>query len=332
MFQISIENKPVAIVKEIDGGTIIFEVSRKTEDNALKVADGSTSDVGNTSYDGNAMVQFPLVWIYRYEDDDYLYEIISDIQWDSNYKAYAHTNSNGDIRPYCYYSMFSTVSNSKLRSFAGTNLNKTKTLQELLTYAKNNGSGWNIAYWSLKELIRTLMYVMSKSCNAKKFGYGVRDRGESYLVSNGTLNTKGQFFSYPSSICNPAKVFHSECIIGQQWLFVAGANVRSGVLYLKMTNEGNGYNWNSTDYQNMGTLPASGGGNIQEMSCSEYGMVPKTLASGNSTYFALRYFSVSKQNGSNTYLESFNTSAADIRDAESHNVYIWYASANLSYV
>ena len=39
MFQISIENKPVAIVKEIDGGTIIFEMSKQTEDNALKVVD-----------------------------------------------------------------------------------------------------------------------------------------------------------------------------------------------------------------------------------------------------------------------------------------------------
>ena len=34
-----IENKPVANIKEIDGGTIIFEVSKKTEDNALKVVD-----------------------------------------------------------------------------------------------------------------------------------------------------------------------------------------------------------------------------------------------------------------------------------------------------
>lgn len=34
-----IENKSVAIVKEIDGGTIIFEVSKKTQDNALKVVD-----------------------------------------------------------------------------------------------------------------------------------------------------------------------------------------------------------------------------------------------------------------------------------------------------
>ena len=34
-----IENKPVANVKEIDGGTIIFEVSNKTKDNALKVVD-----------------------------------------------------------------------------------------------------------------------------------------------------------------------------------------------------------------------------------------------------------------------------------------------------
>ena len=34
-----IENKPVAVVKEIDGGSIIFQVSKQTADNALKVVD-----------------------------------------------------------------------------------------------------------------------------------------------------------------------------------------------------------------------------------------------------------------------------------------------------
>ncbi|MBQ9487130.1 MAG: hypothetical protein IJU91_04915, partial [Selenomonadaceae bacterium] len=73
------DNKPCMLKSN---GTVDYYLDPNDYD---KKVDGSTSDVGNTSYDGNAMVQFPLVWIYRYEDDDYLYEIISDIQWDSNY-------------------------------------------------------------------------------------------------------------------------------------------------------------------------------------------------------------------------------------------------------
>ena len=37
--KLPIENKTVANVKEIDGGTIIFEMSQKTSDNASKVVD-----------------------------------------------------------------------------------------------------------------------------------------------------------------------------------------------------------------------------------------------------------------------------------------------------
>ena len=35
----AIDDNPVAIVKEIDGGTVIFDVSQKTNDNSLKVVD-----------------------------------------------------------------------------------------------------------------------------------------------------------------------------------------------------------------------------------------------------------------------------------------------------
>ena len=34
-----IEDRPVAMIKEIDGGTVIFEMSKQTNENALKVVD-----------------------------------------------------------------------------------------------------------------------------------------------------------------------------------------------------------------------------------------------------------------------------------------------------
>lgn len=34
-----IDDRPVAIIKEIDGGTVIFEMSKQTSENALKVVD-----------------------------------------------------------------------------------------------------------------------------------------------------------------------------------------------------------------------------------------------------------------------------------------------------
>ncbi|MBQ7630962.1 MAG: hypothetical protein IJS81_12255, partial [Selenomonadaceae bacterium] len=52
------------------------------------------------------MAQFPLVWVYRYEDDDYYYEIVAKYQPNENYKAYAHTDANGVVQDYFYHSLF----------------------------------------------------------------------------------------------------------------------------------------------------------------------------------------------------------------------------------
>lgn len=40
--------------------------------------DGTNSDIANPHYNGNAMAQIPLVWVYRYEDNNYLYTIIKE--------------------------------------------------------------------------------------------------------------------------------------------------------------------------------------------------------------------------------------------------------------
>ena len=112
-------------------------------DNYAYRKDMTASDVSNTSYDGNAMAQFPLGYIYRYEDDDYLYEILSNVQYDENYKAYAHTRMDGTIAPYFYWSLFggSTVS-SKLRSIKGQSRTASQNASTEVTLATANGTYW----------------------------------------------------------------------------------------------------------------------------------------------------------------------------------------------
>lgn len=88
------DNKPCMLRSN---GTVDYYLN--PNDYALK-EDGTASDVANTEYDGKAMAQIPLCWFYRYSEDGYNYEIVSDIQWDKNYKAYAHTRSEGSIAEY----------------------------------------------------------------------------------------------------------------------------------------------------------------------------------------------------------------------------------------
>ena len=90
-----------------------------------KKADGTASDIANTTYDGNAMAQFPRLYIKRYEDEEYEYEIVSNRQVDETYKAYAHTRADGSIAEYFYWSMFGgSGSASKIRSLSGQGLSR----------------------------------------------------------------------------------------------------------------------------------------------------------------------------------------------------------------
>ncbi len=124
----------------------------------------SDSDVANTEYEGNAMVQIPLIWVKRYEDDDYIYEIVSNVKWDKNYKAYAHTNASGQVKQYFYYSMFDgSGSSSSIRSLSSKTVSKSLTASQQIQGATANGTGWYIHTWSQRELIRTLCILLGKS-------------------------------------------------------------------------------------------------------------------------------------------------------------------------
>ena len=169
----------------------------KSDDYAYK-EDGTSSDVANTSYDGNAMAQIPLVWVSRYEKDGYEYEIISDIQYDETYKAYAHTREDGTIADYFFWSIFGGSGGvTKMRSLSGQSLANTLTAEQEITGCKANGDGWFIHTWSQRQLLRTLLVLMGKSTNTQAvFGNGNCRSGSDAgsLLKTGTLNTKGQFW------------------------------------------------------------------------------------------------------------------------------------------
>ena len=252
--------------------------------------DGANSDVANTSYDGNAMAQIPLCWVYRYEDDNYYYEIVSNEQFDENYKAYAHTRADGSIADYFYTSMFgASGSSSKLRSLSGQTLAQNLTLPQMVQGAQANGSNWNIDSWSRYCLIRTLLVLISKSLDTQSsFGGGYWTANASGLLPTGTLNDKGQFFGYNNET-QQVKCFHIEGLWSDQADRVLGLieNTDSFV-YVKMTPEGAGYQVDNVNGYFKTALSFTSkitAGFISKVSCSEYGMIPIAPDGSSSTYF-----------------------------------------------
>ena len=279
------DNKPCMLKFD---GTVDYYLN--PNDYSLK-ENGTTSDVANTSYNGNAMAQIPLCWVYRYEDEDYYYEIVSNIQWDDNYKAYAHTDANGNIKDYLYYSMFkASGSSAKTRSLSGQSFLHSLTIQQFYDATIANGSGWFPANWIQHELIRTLLILMCKSTDAQaSFGNG--DTRVPYstndFLSFGTLNDKGQFFGYNSNN-QQVKVFHIEGFWGSQNTKTIGLINNAGTVFVKLTPENGGYNvTNVNGYTNTNiTLPSlSSAAYITKVSCSEFGMIPIEASGGSSSTF-----------------------------------------------
>ena len=289
------DNKPCMVRSD---GTVGYYLD---PDNYDKKEDGTASDVSSSSYDGNAMSEFPLIWVYRYEDSEYQYEIVSDVQYDENYKAYAHTRADGSIAEHMYYSMFGgSGSATKIRSLAGQSLAQSLTAQQEITGATANGSGWYTHSWSQRELIRTLLTIMGKSTNTQAvFGNGNCHQSASSasaLLATGTLKGMGQFYGYNDST-HQVKVFHIEGFWGDQWDRVAGLINNSGTIYAKMTPEGTGYRITDvTGYTNTGiSAPSGSQAYISATSCSEFGMIPTAVSGSATTYFCDGYWANNSQ-------------------------------------
>ena len=279
------KNKPCMMKSN---GTIDYYLN--PNDYAYK-ENGTSSDIANTSYDGNAMASIPLCWVYRYEDDTYEYEIVSDIQYDSNYKAYAHTKADGTIADYFYWGIYggsNGSSTAKMRSLSGQTLSHDLTAEQEINSCKLNGSRWFTHTWSQKELLRTLLILMGKSTNVQKvFGNGnCRSGSNGSVLKSGTLDAKGQFYGTNANSSSQVKAFHIEKIWGDQWDRLAGLIYNNGNMYVKMTPEGNGYRINDVlGYTNTGIqITGSSGGYINKGVCSEYGFIPNTVSGSDSTY------------------------------------------------
>ena len=268
--------------------------------------DGTASDVANVEYDGNAMAQIPLVWVYRYEDEEYEYEIISDVKYDDNYFAYAHTRADGSIADYFYMSMFagSLYNTNQIRSLSGQAQSVNQSAETEIIECKQNGTAnWYTHTWSQRELIRTLLILLGKSTNIS----AVFGDGTSSMFTTGTLVKKGQFFG-----CNDGskevKVFHMEKFWGGRRDRVAGVLSNEGKIYVKMTPEDAGYKLdNVIGYSDTGLNTGISGGFITGMKCSKYGLIPITC-------------DASKQEG--TYYDGYASMSSPYYSNECYYLYV----------
>ena len=104
-----------------------------------KKIDGTPSDVGNLDFDGNAMMEWPLIW-YKFESgvsegEGYFY--VSNKQVDNTYHCWCNVNSENNIVEHFYTAIYNgIIRGNKLRSLSGYRL--TPTLAGVDAYSNTN--------------------------------------------------------------------------------------------------------------------------------------------------------------------------------------------------
>lgn len=267
-----------------------------------KKADGTDSDVADTSFFGNAMMGIPKAYTYaRNGGDGYIYHSIANYKVNDSYECYAHHDKNGAEIDYTYMPIFNgSVVSSVLRSISGLTPMNTQTGSTEITYATANntqGSVTNLWYTEVladRLLINELLLLMGKSTDTQTvFGNGHYTGGSSAssLLVSGTMNTKGLFWG-TNGTGSGVKVFGMENWWGNQWRRIAGWINASGTQKIKLTygtEDGStvsGYNTTGSGYISLSATPSgTSGGYISAMTCaSTYGVIPYKASGSSSTY------------------------------------------------
>ena len=263
-------------------GSVAYELDH---DDQTKKLDGTASDITSTAFAGNAMVEIKTIYIKRYEDGTKEYVILSDVAFDSSYKAYAHTNEQGNIKPAFYWRMFkgSNVS-SKLRSIAGQGVMVSQTRNTERAYAQANGDGWDTIYNSGWQLIADMLTLIAKSDDAQTaYGAGRTLASNTAGITPGSLKSYGAFMGYTNGTTS-VKTLWIEDFWGNYWEGMTGLILAgSAGIKTKMTPP---YNYDGTGYTATGIVPTgtSGGYIDTETVGDTSGLVPKTANGSGSTY------------------------------------------------
>ena len=257
-----------------------------------KKEDGVTaSDIANTAYDGNAMVEIDQIWIKEYNENGLKHVCIANQKVDNDYDCFTHYNENNQLQEHYYMPLYlGSLVGTKIRSLSGQSPNRTTAGDTQRTYCRNNGSGWRNDEYSGRRLINYLLILMSKTLDFQTaFGTGRYTGGtEAYVLNSGQNNARGMFYGDNNN--GAVTVFYIENWWGNLWRITDGLMSLSNKLWYKLTpgtidgSSATDYNATGTGYRDSGiTVPAYTEAYISKTTLvPKMGLVP-TLCVGSST-------------------------------------------------
>lgn len=315
-------------------------------DDYTKKADGSASDVTNTAYDGNAMMEFPAIFTKVEHVGSKLYIYVASEKLDSGYECYSCLRSDGTYNKNFYLPIYEGyVLNNKIRSISSnTRPTGSTTAENEATYAAANGAGWYTTTWADEQLMQILGVLVFGRLNIQvACGYNCGSSSNGLTHNCGSGNTKGMFYGKSSTGSTATKYFGMENWWGHRWRRCNGFMLIGYTVYVKMTRHSkdgtttNEYNRTGSGYINTGLqVPSASESYIKLVHGSPLAaFAPKVVSGASSTtYYCDAVWSASGTTqllcGGSVYNGAFaGLFAALLLDAPSYAN--WDFGASLSY-
>lgn len=311
-----------------------------------KKADGTASDIANTSYDGNAMMEWgqngaKIYWKIIPDNDNKGFTFcVANSKLDEDYDCWNHYDCDNNIKEHFYTPIyFGSLVSNKLRSLSGQANSVNTTRQNEIDYAKANNTDSKAHWytevysdWLLQGMLTTLI---TKSLDSQtKIGKGRTDGNNSSAINTGTMNTKGLFWGSTNGT-DGVKCWGMENTWGNLHRAIGGLIANTQTIKVKLTpNNHDGttatsYNTDGTGYTTVNTLSGSSG-YISHMYATKKSLTPATLSGSESTYYCDKCYTTTS---ANTYYAHVGGFWSDATNAGLFCVFLSYvvSSANTSY-
>ena len=276
-------------------------------DDYTKKADGTASDVANSAYGGNAMMEWgqdgcKIYWKIVPDNDGKGFTFcVANGEADNDYKAWNHYNASGTLSTHFYTPIYFGgqvgSDTTKMRSISGLANFVSQTRQTEITAARANNTGasviWDTEVYADWLFTGLLTCLISKSMDTQaKFGKG-QSVGNSAALLPGTMNTKGLFWGENTGTGYGVKTWGMEHPWGNTWRALRGYINDNGTIKIKLTHgtqdgsAASDYNLDGTGYITHGANVSSGNnyGYIHGMTITNKGLTPKTWDGTDSTYY-----------------------------------------------
>jgi len=294
-------------------GTVDYYLNKN---NYNQKEDGTAhSNLNNTSYGGNVMIEFPQIWICVSElAEDGASEtkpriFVSDMDISDSthtYHAYAHTDFNGNLIDKIYMPAYEGCNvNNVLRSLSGQTVMVSQTgITERIYAQKNNPSkstitavtqdpvSWDMSPLCDHELLMILCLLISKSTdNQTAFGRGLCSMSAATKTGGNSSisDTSGFFYGTNANGTTPVKIFGIENPWGNVWMRKTGCvrdaskNLRIKMTPPYLTDPASETTLLAT-YENIG-LYSGGDGYVKGCVFNEYGIFPAVGGGSETTYY-----------------------------------------------